>query len=123
MLGHSSSLEAVAPFKGSTIDRGLVPVNYFSTKQHLNSSTLSGIRDPSGEGMIMMMEHDRDSILEKIARKNLDRPKKLALAMSLSQPKRITRRRDDCAEFSPPTVEKPAATMELQPELSEVAGS
>ena len=98
MLGHSSSAEAVAPFKGSTLDRGLVPVSYFSTKQHLNSSTLSGIRDPSGDGMIMLMDNDKDSILEPRRlqpRKNMYRPKKLDLAMSLSQPKRVTRRRDD----------------------------
>jgi hypothetical protein len=40
----------------------------------------------------MLLDSDKDSILEKIARKNLDRPKKLALAMSLSKPKGARRR-------------------------------
>lgn len=40
----------------------------------------------------MLLDGDKDSILEKIARKNLDRPKKLALAMSLSKPKGVRRR-------------------------------
>ena len=104
MLGHSGSAEGLAPFGGSGIDRGLVPMNAYKAKHHLNRSTLSAIPDQSGEeagvngnnGAMTLInnEYDNDSILEKIARKNLDRPKKLALSMSLSQPKRVVRRRD-----------------------------
>ena len=103
MLGHSGSTEGLAPYGGSGIDRGLVPINAYKARQHLNSSTLSAIQDQSGEEAkpsssaamtLINNEYDNDSILEKIARKNMDRPKKLALSMSLSQPKKVIRRRE-----------------------------